>query len=66
VGLLAGIGFTMAIFITLLAFEDQRHITNAKIAILIASFVAAVVGLLILHFSLAKRLQPVGEEERST
>lgn len=66
VGLLAGIGFTMAIFITLLAFEDQRHITNAKIAILIASFVAAVVGLLILHFSLAKRLQPVEEEERIT
>ncbi len=66
VGLLAGIGFTMAIFITLLAFEDQRHITNAKIAILIASFVAAVVGLLILHFSLAKRLQPVEDEERNT
>lgn len=66
VGLLAGIGFTMAIFITLLAFEDQRHITNAKIAILIASFVAAVVGLLILHFSLAKSLLPVGEEEGGT
>ncbi|MBP7558562.1 MAG: Na+/H+ antiporter NhaA, partial [Chitinophagaceae bacterium] len=49
VGLLAGIGFTMAIFITLLAFGETPHfITNAKIAILIASTVAAVLGLFVL------------------
>lgn len=49
VGLLAGIGFTMAIFITLLAFGDAPHfITNSKIAILIASTVAAVLGLFVL------------------
>ena len=63
VGLLAGIGFTMAIFITLLAFEDQQHITNAKIAILIASAVAALVGLLILNFSLARQTGVVDPDE---
>lgn len=59
VGLLAGIGFTMAIFITLLAFDDQTHITNAKIAILLASLVAAVSGLLILNFSLRRKLKAI-------
>jgi NhaA family Na+:H+ antiporter len=55
VGLLAGIGFTMAIFITLLAFGDAPHfITNAKIAILIASTVAAVLGLFVLSLCFRK------------
>lgn len=55
-GLLAGIGFTMAIFITLLAFGDAPHfITNAKIAILIASTVAAVLGLFVLSLCFSKR-----------
>lgn len=56
VGLLAGIGFTMAIFITLLAFGDAPHfITNAKIAILIASTVAAILGLLMLSLCFRKK-----------
>ncbi len=44
-GLLAGIGFTMSIFITLLAFEDQLHRSNGKIAIIAASLLAAVLGI---------------------
>lgn len=44
-GMLAGIGFTMSIFVTLLAFNDQTHINIAKIAILIASLIAAIIGL---------------------
>jgi len=48
-GFLAGIGFTMSIFITLLAFDDTELITNAKIAILFASLVAAITGYLLLR-----------------
>jgi NhaA family Na+:H+ antiporter len=45
-GFLGGIGFTMSIFITLLAFNDQTTIMHAKTAILISSTVAALIGLL--------------------
>lgn len=49
VGLLAGIGFTMSIFIALLSFKGQTGIQDeAKFAILIASFIAAVSGFIIL------------------
>lgn len=50
-GLLGGIGFTMSIFITNLAFVGQAGIINAsKMAILLASFVAGAVGLVWLRF----------------
>lgn len=52
VGFLAGIGFTMSIFIALLSFKNQTEIQDeAKFAILIASFLAAVTGYIILNFS---------------
>lgn len=52
VGLLAGIGFTMSIFIALLSFKDETDIQDeAKFAILIASFIAAVAGFLVLKLS---------------
>jgi NhaA family Na+:H+ antiporter len=44
-GMLGGIGFTMSIFITLLAFSDAEHIIGSKIAILIASLLSALLGL---------------------
>jgi len=47
-GALGGIGFTMSIFITNLAFFDGRLIQNSKIAILSASAVAGAAGCLIL------------------
>jgi NhaA family Na+:H+ antiporter len=46
VGFLAGIGFTMSIFITLLAFDDSETVNNSKIAIIIASVMAGIIGLL--------------------
>jgi Na+:H+ antiporter, NhaA family len=46
--LLAGIGFTMSIFITNLAFTDQEVIINSKMSILTASLLAAVLGLIVL------------------
>jgi NhaA family Na+:H+ antiporter len=49
-GILAGIGFTMSIFITNLAFTNAEWIQVGKISILIASTVAAIVGVLMLRF----------------
>jgi Na+:H+ antiporter, NhaA family len=46
IGFLAGIGFTMSIFITLLAFEDPTLVTSSKIAILVASVISGVIGFL--------------------
>lgn len=44
-GLLGGIGFTMSIFITNLAFAgDARMITESKMAILLASATAGIIG----------------------
>jgi NhaA family Na+:H+ antiporter len=52
VGLLAGIGFTMSIFIALLSFKGEIEIQDeAKFAILIASFIAAIAGFIILSIS---------------
>lgn len=44
VSLLAGIGFTMGIFITMLAFQDTTLIEQSKFAILVASLIAGVSG----------------------
>ena len=47
-GFLGGIGFTMSIFITLLAFSDPAITQASKIAILLASLSAGIVGIIIL------------------
>jgi len=44
VGMLGGIGFTMSIFVTLLAFNDAAFIDSSKIAIMIASVLAGLGG----------------------
>ena len=51
-GLLGGIGFTMSIFITLLAFENTEIVSNSKIAILIASLIAGIMGFVFLKMTL--------------
>jgi NhaA family Na+:H+ antiporter len=45
VGLLAGIGFTMSIFISMLAFSEQELLTAAKLGVLLGSLGAACLGL---------------------
>ena len=52
VGFLGGIGFTMSIFITLLAFDNETVINNAKFIILLSSLVAGVVGFVFLKATL--------------
>jgi NhaA family Na+:H+ antiporter len=47
-GFLGGIGFTMSIFITLLAFSKPELVQSSKIAILLGSLVSGFIGFLIL------------------
>jgi NhaA family Na+:H+ antiporter len=51
---LAGIGFTMSLFITDLAFDDGALIAQAKVGIIVASLVAAVWAAIILHLKLPR------------
>lgn len=45
IGFLGGIGFTMAIFTAMLSFNDVNQLEVAKLAILIGSFLSAMLGL---------------------
>lgn len=54
VGILAGIGFTMSIFITLLAFDEQSLIDAAKLSVMVGSVLAGTTGFLWLKISFSK------------
>ena len=56
-GMLAGIGFTMSIFITILAFPDPLTIVSSKVAILVASLLSAFIGLFTFGFIGSKSIQ---------
>lgn len=58
VGLLGGIGFTMSIFVAMLSFTDPKHIEEAKLAVLLTSCAAGILGYLFLHL-LNKRNQMI-------
>ncbi len=47
IGCLAGVGFTMSIFIANLAFESASWLATAKTAVLISSTLAAAIGLVV-------------------
>jgi len=57
------IGFTMSIFITLLVFDNPELIYSSKIAILIASCRAAIIGFIILKFTLRSTISENEESE---
>ena len=61
VGVLAGIGFTVSIFISSLAFDDPAYLLQAKTAVLGASVLAGVLG----YFGLRKegKLEQVTKSE---
>lgn len=61
-GLLAGIGFTMSIFIATLAFNEEQQQVVSKVAIIGASAVSAVLGFLYLY--LQKREEVVQTDAR--
>ena len=56
----AGIGFTVSLFITNLAFEDPEVVQTAKIAVLLASATAAVLGALLLR-AVSRRMPAAGD-----
>ncbi|QPJ65400.1 MAG: Na+/H+ antiporter NhaA [Candidatus Nitrohelix vancouverensis] len=57
VGLLAGMGFTMSIFIAMLAFKGQPLlIEEAKLAILISTFLSGLLGILWLALATRNRI----------
>ena len=58
-GFLGGIGFTMSIFITVLAFDNAAIVQSSKISILLSSLVAGVAGFLIFN------IQTAGKSNRS-
>jgi len=60
VGFLAGIGFTMSIFITLLAFDNETIINNAKFVILLSSLAAGIIGFFALKTTL--KIAPIDNE----
>lgn len=53
VACLAGIGFTMSLFIAELAYEDQTLINQAKLGVLVASLISGIVGYWLLRTSTA-------------
>ncbi|HEY6503549.1 MAG TPA: Na+/H+ antiporter NhaA [Chitinophagaceae bacterium] len=57
-GILAGIGFTMSIFIANLAFNDSNTIQFSKIAVLIGSVLACIIGLIVLYLA-SKKSSPL-------
>lgn len=60
VAALGGIGFTVSLFITDLAFADESLVSDAKVGILTASVTAAVIGVVLL------RTTPTGDSPANT
>lgn len=54
IAFLGGVGFTMSLFIANLAFLDEELLSRAKIGILAASFLAGLIGFLVLKWTLKK------------
>jgi NhaA family Na+:H+ antiporter len=59
---LAGIGFTVSLFIAELSFDDELHLADAKLGILGASVIAGTLGTLILLRSNRKAPEQVSPE----
>jgi Na+:H+ antiporter, NhaA family len=68
VGFLGGIGFTMSIFIDILAYDVPEIVNTAKIAILIGSLIAGTIGYLLLRMTLKTQIPDMdnSEENKST
>ena len=60
VGMVAGIGFTMAIFVAGLAFPDDADLSSAKLAVLTASIVTALVSFAVGRVLLPRQRGPLG------
>lgn len=65
VGILAGIGFTVSLFVTELAYSGNSHVADiAKLGILVASFISGIVGFTILKGITSEEVvTPIAEPE---
>ncbi len=64
-GFIAGIGFTMSMFIAMLAYEEPDFIKNSKLAIIIASFTSAIIGFLFIRFTNKEKIILEIENEKN-
>ncbi len=64
VGMVAGIGFTVSLFVSGLAFGDPRQVADAKIGILVASALAGVLGFAFLNWNQRFHRQDAKASER--
>lgn len=60
--LLCGIGFTMSLFIGLLAFDDPAVQDHVKIGILMGSLISGVAGSIILSVSSRRKTERTGDD----
>jgi NhaA family Na+:H+ antiporter len=60
VGVVGGIGFTVSLFITELAYADAALLEQAKLGIIVASAVAGIAGYAVLHLAGGVRRAPSG------
>lgn len=65
VGFLAGIGFTVSLFVSNLAFEDAALLTQAKLGVLIGTMASAVLGSVWLAVALGRQGKPEAERPYS-
>lgn len=63
VGFLCGIGFTVALLVAELSFPDSEHTAGAKLAVLMASCIAAILGAVMLRVD-ARRARDGGSPRR--
>jgi Na+:H+ antiporter, NhaA family len=55
---LGGIGFTMSLFISQLAFHDPAHVEQAKLGIVLGSIISAFAGLAWLYVTARRQPAP--------
>jgi NhaA family Na+:H+ antiporter len=53
--MLGGIGFTMSLFIGMLAFEDAAHAAQLRLGVLAGSLLSAIAGYLVLRLTALRR-----------
>lgn len=63
IAFLGGLGFTMSIFISNLSYESDHLLNSAKIGILIGSFVASIIGYLVIRYTIKKKDNNVQNRE---
>lgn len=64
VGALAGIGYTVSLFIADVAFQSRHPSDAAEVALLAASLIAATAGAAILRFSAGEQRKPFTHQPR--